>query len=87
MTAADIERYNQHTLVCVACAALEDLVGARLAHGSESLVYRQQVARSMCFIEGSLEALLTAAVRELDRCVRDGCAADGVAADVPTARR
>jgi hypothetical protein len=67
MTAADIERYNRHTLLCVARAALEDLLSARLAHGSQSLVYRQQVARSMGFIEGSLEALLAAAVRELDR--------------------
>jgi hypothetical protein len=71
MTLADIERHNRRTLECIAQALVEDLAAVRVAHGVPSQAYGQQVARSMRLIEGSLEALLTAALRDLRGRVRD----------------
>jgi len=71
MSLADIERHNLHTLRCITRAALEDLAAVRWAQGAPSLAYGQQVVRSMGLIEGHLEAVLTAALRDLDRRVRD----------------
>jgi len=64
---------NEGYLRTVVAAALEDLVRAREAHGADSVAYRRQLAASLAFIEGSLEDVLTAALRDLDRRGRDGC--------------
>jgi hypothetical protein len=64
---------NEDYLRTVVRAALEDLVSAREAHGEQSAAYHQQRERSLQFIYGSLEAVLTAAQRELDHCARDRC--------------
>jgi len=54
-------------------AALEDLIGARLAHGVNSEAYRMQLDRSLGWVRGSLEEV-TAARRGLDHQegARDG---------------
>ena len=58
---------NEDYVRTVVRAALEDLVSARQAHGAGSLAYERQIDRSMNFIRGSLEEVLTAAHRDLDR--------------------
>jgi len=67
LTHADIQAMNAHFHLVVARAALEDLRSARLAHGVDSQAYARQTERSMGFIRGSLEAVLTAAQIELER--------------------
>lgn len=69
----DIPNHNQRYLRTVLRAALEDLVAARQAHGADSAAYARQRSRSLGFIQGSLEDVLTAALRDLDRHGRDGC--------------
>ncbi|GEM_PF-5293121 len=73
MKTAAIEAMNENHVRIVVRAALEDLVSARLAHGADSPAYQRQLERSMGFIRGNLEAVLTAAQTELDRRARDGC--------------
>ena len=67
LTHTDIQAMNAHFHLVVARAALEDLRSARLAHGVDSQAYARQTERSMGFIRGSLEAVLTAAQTELER--------------------
>jgi len=73
MNKAQIAAMNEHYLRVVVRAALEDLVSARLAHGVDSPAYHRQLERSMGFLHGNLEPVLTAAMAELDRRARDGC--------------
>ncbi len=61
------EQMNEHHVRIVVRAALEDLVSARQMLGADSPAYARQVERSMVFIRGNLEAVLTAAQTELDR--------------------
>jgi hypothetical protein len=72
---------NEDYVRTVVCAALEDLVHVRETHGARSPEYQGQLASSLCFIRGSLEEVLTAALRGLQR------SHDSVAADAPEARR
>lgn len=58
---------NEAYVRTVVRAALEDLVSARQAHGAGSPAYERQIDRSMNFIRGSLEEVLTAAHRDLNR--------------------
>lgn len=74
MNKAEIAAMNEDHLRIVVRAALEDLVSARQAHGVDSAAYDRQLQRSMGFLHGKLEAVLTAAQTELDRRARDGCA-------------
>ena len=73
MDKAEIAAMNEHYLRVVVRAALEDLVSARQAHGVDSPAYQRQLERSMGFLHGNLEAVLTAAQTDLERRARDGC--------------
>lgn len=65
---------NEDFIRTVVRAALQDLVAARLAHGVNSSAYERQLERSLGFVRGSLEEVLTAAHQALERQegVRDG---------------
>jgi hypothetical protein len=72
LTHTDIQAMNAHFHLVVARAALEDLRSVRLAHGVDSQAYQCQLGRSLGFIRGSLEAVLTAALPALQ------CRVEGV---------
>lgn len=67
-----IEHMNEDYLRTVVRAALQDLGHAREAFGVDSQDYAGQVQRSMEFIRGNLEAVLTAAQTDLDRRAHGG---------------